>query len=90
MQLLVFRFTLVLKHGRSTAASDDLDELTENLTEMIEELDDYLLWIERKGSQADLSIALRILEKSLNDFILAESTDNSDFGNTDQYDRGQP
>ena len=41
-------------HGRSTAASDDLDELTENLTEMIEELDDYLLWIERKGSQAEL------------------------------------
>ena len=41
-------------HGRSTAASDDLDELTENLTEMIEELDDFLLWIERKGSQAEL------------------------------------
>lgn len=41
-------------HGRSTAASDDLDELTENLTEMIEELDDYILWIERKGSQAEL------------------------------------
>ena len=41
-------------HGRSTVASDDLDELTENLTEMIEELDDYLLWIERKGSQAEL------------------------------------
>ena len=41
-------------HSRSTAASDDLDELTENLTEMIEELDDYLLWIERKGSQAEL------------------------------------
>lgn len=41
-------------HGRSTAASDDLDELNENLTEMIEELDDYLLWIERKGSQAEL------------------------------------
>lgn len=41
-------------HGRSTAASDDLDELTENLTEMIEELDDYLLWIERKWSQAEL------------------------------------
>ena len=41
-------------HGRSTAASEDLDELTENLTEMIEELDDYLLWIERKGSQAEL------------------------------------
>ena len=41
-------------HGRSTAASDDLDELTENLTEMIDELDDYLLWIERKGSQAEL------------------------------------
>ena len=41
-------------HGRSTAASDDLDELTESLTEMIEELDDYLLWIERKGSQAEL------------------------------------
>ena len=41
-------------HGRSTAASDDRDELTENLTEMIEELDDYLLWIERKGSQAEL------------------------------------
>ena len=41
-------------HGRSTAASDDIDELTENLTEMIEELDDYLLWIERKGSQAEL------------------------------------
>ena len=41
-------------HGRSTAAAADLDELTENLTEMIEELDDYLLWIERKGSQAEL------------------------------------
>ena len=41
-------------HGRSTAASDDLVEITENLTEMIEELDDYLLWIERKGSQAEL------------------------------------
>lgn len=41
-------------HGRSTAASDDLDELNENLTEMIEELDDYLLWIERKRSQAEL------------------------------------
>ena len=41
-------------YDRSTAASDDLDELTENLTEMIEELDDYLLWIERKGNQAEL------------------------------------
>ena len=41
-------------HDRSTAAPDGLAELTENLTEMIEELDDYLLWIERKGSQAEL------------------------------------
>ena len=41
-------------HDRSTAASDGLDELTENLTEMMEELDDCLLWIERKGSQTEL------------------------------------
>lgn len=40
-------------NGRSTAASDELDELSESLAEMIEELDDYLLWIERKGSQAE-------------------------------------
>ena len=38
---------------------------------MIEELDDYLLWIDAKGARQNLSIALRILEKSLNDFILA-------------------
>ena len=40
-------------NGRSTAASDELDELSESLAEMIEELDDFLLWIERKGSQAE-------------------------------------
>lgn len=41
-------------NNRSTAASDELDEQSESLAEMIEELDDYLLWIERKGSQAEL------------------------------------
>ena len=41
-------------NNRSTAASDELDDQSENLAEMIEELDDYLLWIERKGSQAEL------------------------------------
>ena len=41
-------------NNRSTAASDELDEQSESLAELIEELDDYLLWIERKGSQAEL------------------------------------
>lgn len=41
-------------NNRSMAASDELDELSESLVEMIEELDDYLLWIERKGNQAEL------------------------------------
>ena len=41
-------------NSRSTATSDELDELSESLAEMIKELDDYLLWIERKGSQAEL------------------------------------
>lgn len=41
-------------NSRSTAASDELDELSESLAEMMEDLDDYLLWIERKGSQAEL------------------------------------
>ena len=41
-------------NNRSTAASDELDEQSESLAELIEELDDYLLWIERKGNQAEL------------------------------------
>ena len=41
-------------NNRSTAASDELDELSETLAEMIAEVDDYLLWIERKGSQSEL------------------------------------
>ncbi len=41
-------------NSRSTAASDELDELSESLAEMMEDLDDYLLWIERKGGQAEL------------------------------------
>ena len=41
-------------NNRSTAASDELDALSENLAEMIDELEDNLLWIERRGSNAEL------------------------------------
>ncbi|MCI8856622.1 MAG: ATP-dependent DNA helicase [Clostridiaceae bacterium] len=41
-------------NNRSTAASDELDSLSENLAEMIDELEDNLLWIERRGSNAEL------------------------------------
>lgn len=41
-------------NNRSTAASDELDALSENLAEMIDELEDSLLWIERRGSNAEL------------------------------------
>lgn len=40
--------------NRTTAASDELDTLSESLTEMIEQIDDNLLWIERKGNNAEL------------------------------------
>lgn len=59
-------------NNRSTAASDELDELSETLAEMIAEVDDYLLWIERKGSQSSLSIARRIPERLPTVCILAE------------------
>ena len=80
-------------HGRSTAASDDLDELTENLTEMIEELDDYLLWIERKGSQAELvycpkntrEITKRLYFSGKARTILATLTNTTEGSLEDQY-----
>lgn len=40
--------------SRTTAASDELDSLSESLAEMIEQIDSNLLWIERKGKNAEL------------------------------------
>lgn len=40
--------------NRSTATSDELDSLSESLTEMIEKIDSYLFWIERNGNNAEL------------------------------------
>lgn len=47
-------YTSLDYNNRSTAASDDLDAVGENLEEMIDYLEDYLLWIERKGGNAEL------------------------------------
>lgn len=38
----------------STAASDELDAVSESLAELMAQLDDTLLWIERRGSIAEL------------------------------------
>ncbi len=40
--------------SRTTAASDELDSLSESLAEMVEQIDSNLLWIERKGNNAEL------------------------------------
>lgn len=54
LSLSIQVYTSLDYNNRSTAASDDLDALSEGLAEMIEELEDNLLWIERKGSNAEL------------------------------------
>lgn len=41
-------------NSRQVAASDELEELSESLAEMIEKVDDYLLWIEQRGTQVEL------------------------------------
>lgn len=41
-------------NNRSTTASDELDVLSENLSKMFEEFEDNLLWIERRGRNAEL------------------------------------
>lgn len=40
------------EHG--TAASDELDAVSESIGELMEKVDEMLLWIERKGSNAEL------------------------------------
>lgn len=40
--------------SRSTAASDEFASLSESLAEMIEQIENNLLWIERKGNNAEL------------------------------------
>lgn len=57
--------------SRTTAASDELDSLSESLAEMIEQIDSNLLWIERKGKMQSLFIAQRIPAKLPIDCISA-------------------
>lgn len=47
-------YTSFAYSSRTTAASDELDSLSESLAEMIEQIDSNLFWIERKGNNAEL------------------------------------
>ena len=42
------------KSSRSAAASDDLDAVTDSLSELLSQIDDMLIWIEQHGSNVEL------------------------------------
>ena len=42
------------RNNRSFAASDDLDAVSESLSELIDQIDDMLIWIEQHGSNTEL------------------------------------
>lgn len=42
------------RHSRSASASDELDSLAYSMNELSEEIKDRLVWIERRGTNADL------------------------------------
>ena len=42
------------KSARSSAASDDLDAVTDSLSELLSQIDDMLIWIEQHGSNTEL------------------------------------
>ena len=41
-------------NNRSFAASDDLDAVSESLSELLDRIDDMLIWIEQRGSNTEL------------------------------------
>ena len=41
-------------NNRSFAASDDLDAVSESLSELLDQIDDMLIWIEQHGSNTEL------------------------------------
>ena len=42
------------RNNRSFAASDDLDAVSESLSELLDRIDDMLIWIEQHGSNTEL------------------------------------
>ena len=42
------------RNNRSFAASDDLDAVSESLSELLDQIDDMLIWIEQHGSNTEL------------------------------------
>ena len=42
------------RNNRSFAASDDLDAVSESLSELLDRIDDMLIWIEQRGSNTEL------------------------------------
>ena len=44
----------IIRNNRSFAASDDLDAVSESLSELLDRIDDMLIWIEQRGSNTEL------------------------------------
>ena len=42
------------RNNRSFAAPDDLDAVSESLSELLDQIDDMLIWIEQHGSNTEL------------------------------------
>ena len=52
------------KSSRSAAGSDDLDAVTDSLSELLSQIDDMLIWIEQHGSNTELVYCRAALSRS--------------------------